>query len=202
VGEPRVSRSKAKAALTQLSRGRRGVLETTPGELLPYGVISLEPRNPAYDRDIVISAVNAVEQVLEETILTKFTLRSDSDEMLFLDNRSPMLRDFYDKCRLAYLLGIIGKKTLHDMSVIRHIRNTFAHTMGHLDLEMQQFQDMLEHITAPDRGEIIMAGTRNNDLRERFIKTCFSMIMYLCTVIIGNEQEGAVAKARHAIFSQ
>lgn len=199
MNEPTVSRGKAKAALSALSRGRRDAAKAHITELYPYGIAVNEPRNSAYDRDLVISAVNVLEQTLEEAILTKFTLRSDSDQMLFLDNASPLIPAFYDKCRMAYLLGIIGKKTLYDLSVIRHIRNGFAHTRGHLDLDLPEFHDMLEHLTAPDRCPAIMEGHVNQDGRERFIQTCFQLSMYLA---IGHERDETEASAGKFMYAR
>lgn len=202
---PRVSRGNAKSALNALSRGKRDSARVSIRELYPYGVVATEPRNPAYDRDVVISAVNALEQTLEEAILTKFTLRSDADEQLFLHNQAPVLRDFYGKCQMAYLLGIVGKKTLHDLSVIRYVRNAFAHTRGDLDLDMPQFQDMLEHLTMAERFPQLMENLFNQDAREIFIQTCFQLSMYLA---IGHERDeseeaaGAFMLARMRAFRQ
>ena len=198
--EPKVSRGKAKAALQALSRGKRDTARAAIPELYPYGLFALKKRNPAYDRDVVISAVNALEQVLEEAILTKFKLRADADQMLFLDT-TPLIRDFYDKCRMAYLLGIVGKQTLHDLSVIRYVRNAFAHTRGHLDLDMPQFQDMLAHLTAPDRAHsLIIEGHKNQDARERLIQTCFQLSMYLA-VGLDEERAGIMGQRQH-VFQQ
>ena len=200
---PKLSRGKAKAALQALSRGKRDAKEADIRELYPYGLIAREPRNPAYDRDVVISATAALEQTLEEAILTKFELRTDADQMLFLDTASPLLRDFYDKCRMAYLLGIIGKNTLHDLSVIRHVRNAFAHTRGHLDLDMPEFQEMLAHITVRQRIPRLLEHSANKDLRELFIQTTFELSMYLALGHTQTQEEaGKIMAERQRAFRQ
>lgn len=197
-----ISRGKAKAALAALSRGKRDSIECSLPELYPYGMYASEPRNSAYDRDVVISATAVLEQTLEEAILAKFTMQPDADEMLFLDE-TRLVRDFYDKARMAYLLGIIGKLTLHDLSIIRYVRNAFAHSRGHLDLDMTEFTDLLCHLTTPTRWPEFMAGHSNQDERERFIQTCFQLSMYLA---IGHEKEetaaGRIMRDRIHVFRQ
>ena len=200
--EPKLSRGKAKAALQALSRGKRDSSEADIGELYPFGLYTNKPRDPSSDRETVISCVNALEQTLEEAILTKFNLRADADETLFLNSAAPLLNDFYAKCSMAYLLGIVGKQTLHDLSVIRYVRNAFAHTRGNLTFDMEQLQNMLEHLTAPDRWLEMMSGEHNQDLRERFIKTCFQIAMYLSIGIEGEKEPGRIMRDRQATFQQ
>lgn len=200
---PTVSRSKAKSALQALSRGKRDFPSLSPREIFPHGLFAFgdAKRDPDHDRETVISAVAGVEQALEEAILTRFTLRADSDDMLFLDP-TPLVRDFYDKCRFAYLLGIIGEQTLHDLSVIRYVRNAFAHTRGHLDLDMPEFQNMLCHLTAPDRAaDLIIKGHKKQDHRERFIQTCFQLAMYLA-MGVDKEEPGKIMAQRLHVFQQ
>lgn len=181
------SKSRRKIAikkLAQLSKGRdvRGI---GLHALYPYGIFSPEPRNPAYDRDITITTTAIVEQGLEHAILYHLNLRDDADDML-CSGQTPILRDFSDKIRMAYILGIIGPLTMADLGCIRAIRNSFAHSRRELDFEMEEFKDVIDQISAPNRWPTMMSSNPNQDQRERFIQTCFQLAMYL---FVGIEKE-------------
>ncbi|MCB2074205.1 MAG: hypothetical protein KDE49_10915 [Novosphingobium sp.] len=153
-------------------------MQITMGEMFPYGITSRKARNPAYDRDIVITSCAVLEQALETAILSHINLRPDTDSILFSSD-APVLRGLGDKIQMAYLLGIVGPETRNDLGCIRAIRNTFAHTRGYLDFDVQELHDTLVHITAPVRAPELMKGSTLDDPRERFIRTCFELTFYL-----------------------
>lgn len=198
IGTP-ISRKSAIQKLRTL--GRRSEIKTLPlQQLFPYGIVSEGDRDPAWDRDIVLSMTALVEQGLEEAILAKLPLRDDCDAVL-ISGQSPLLRDMRSKAEMAYLLGVIGPETKSDLKCIREIRNAFAHMRGYLDLDHVDIQNVLHHISAHVRLGDFATGREGSDLRERFISTCVNLVMYLFGDT-GDEDVGAVMDNRRAAFQQ
>lgn len=198
--ESKSPRREAMKRLAAFSRGKRDSASAPIDELYPFGLYSEGPRDPVLDRDTVISSVAALEQTLEEAILGRINQRDDADDIL-CSGQTPILRDLNDKIRMAYLLGIIGWATMRDLGCIRAIRNGFAHTRGHLDLDMLQFTDLIAHITAPDRWPEYMEGCANKNARERFIQTCFQVSMYL-SIGTENSNPKRIMAERRRTFQQ
>lgn len=198
--ESKSARKEALRKLAALSRKGEPATDASILELYPYGLFAREPRNPAYDRDIVITNVAVVEQGLEHAILHHFKLRPDSHDVL-VAGQVALLRDLSDKIKMAYLLGVIGPLTMADLMCIRAVRNAFAHGRGHLDLDMEEFQNVLAQITAPDRWPGIIEGHHNQDQRERFIQTCFQLGMYLFVGAVSEkEDQGKIMDERMNVF--
>ena len=199
--ESKSSRKNAIKKLAQSSKGR-DVLSLDMASLYPYGIFSRASRNPAYDRDIAITSTVLLEQGLEFAILNHLSLRDDADDMLF-SNQSPILRDFSEKIRLAYILGIIGPLTMSDLGCIRAIRNAFAHSRRALDFDMQEFKDVIDQISTPNRWARIMKGNKNHDQREIFIQTCFQLTLFLFVGHVDKEADrGKIMDERLHTFQQ
>lgn len=97
---------------------------------------------------------------------------------MFEDDGAP-LRDFGSKIRLSYALGIIGAKAKADLDLIRHIRNTFAHSRAELTFELPEVADACALLTLSERWPNMMGGI--DDPRETFIQTAFQYGLYLIT---------------------
>lgn len=91
--------------------------DTAPNELFPYGLISRQPRDRQYDRETALIAATGVEQGLECAIAAHLCRREDASKLLFADEG--VLRDFNAKIKMAYIIGVVGKKTAADIQAIR-----------------------------------------------------------------------------------
>ena len=72
-------------------------------------------------------AVSHIDDLLKGAIKYRMVnLTSDDEEVLF-SGFGP-LATFSARIRIAYALGIVGKKTRHDLDLMREIRNAMAHS--------------------------------------------------------------------------
>lgn len=98
------------------------------------------------DRSCAIVCAAFLDDFLERLILSFLTTESPSQDKLLLENNGP-LSTFSAKIVLAYRLGLISKKEYENLTVIRKIRNAFAH-----DIRINSFDDskikslVLEHV--------------------------------------------------------
>jgi hypothetical protein len=67
-------------------------------------------------------------------------LNKEDSDGLFTGNAP--LATFSAKIRVSYALGIIGKRTRHDIELVREIRNGFAHTLRDLSFETPELTKM------------------------------------------------------------
>ncbi|MFM9849460.1 MAG: hypothetical protein ACKVP3_20150 [Hyphomicrobiaceae bacterium] len=91
------------------------------------------------DRSIAILGGALVENALKQALLSQFMALGDDEALLFDGSDTPMGTLRRKSC-VAYALGIIGPNTLHDVDIIRRIRNDFAHSLS-LDLTFDALED-------------------------------------------------------------
>lgn len=151
--------------------------DTAPNELFPYGLISRQPRDRQYDRETALIAATGVEQGLECAIAAHLCRREDASKLLFADEG--VLRDFNAKIKMAYIIGVVGKKTAADIQAIRGVRNAFAHARAVIYFETPEVKAVCNLITLPQREPMTMGGIEFNDARERFIQSCFRLHLHL-----------------------
>ena len=74
-----------------------------------------------------------VENALQVLLISRFiSLHKDDNNLLFDNGGNGTLANFSSKTMVAYAFGLIGQKTREDLDTIRHIRNTFAHALVHI----------------------------------------------------------------------
>jgi hypothetical protein len=84
-------------------------------------------------RSAAIMASAFVEHTLVDLLSAKFIrLSGEEFDDLFFSTRG-VLSDFASRIDIAYALGLITKSDQKDLTVIRHVRNTFAHAMKDID---------------------------------------------------------------------
>ncbi len=87
------------------------------------------------DRGCVLLGAALLDEALEETLRAAF--RNDAAarrdvQSLFKAAYAP-LRSFAVKAQLAFALGLISRRVFDRITIIRQLRNAFAHSHGHLD---------------------------------------------------------------------
>ena len=102
--------------------------------------------NSVSDRSCAIVCAAFLDDFLERLILSFLTTESSTQDRLLLENNGP-LSTFSAKIILSYRLGLISKKEYENLTLIRKIRNAFAH-----DIKINSFDNekirplLLDHI--------------------------------------------------------
>ncbi|HWA90567.1 MAG TPA: hypothetical protein VG889_11055 [Rhizomicrobium sp.] len=116
---------------------------------------------------LILSAV--IERRLESVI--RSILREDlsNTEKIELFSHEGAMGSFSSKIQIGYALGIYGKKTKHDLTLIRHLRNAFAHTRKPLRFEMKVVRDVCEIFVLPrERPTLMKFSNYPVPLQERY----------------------------------
>lgn len=121
------------AALT--SAALQKITEANPllGELAAQFFQFRTLLNSESDRASALMAAAFLDDQLR--MLLEANLVQDKKVLLrILDQRGP-LATFSSRIDMAYAMGLIGKRTLLDLNLLRKIRNEFAHTAGTLSFD-------------------------------------------------------------------
>lgn len=122
------------------------------------------------DRGVALAGVAFVDEILKNLLNTyfkfgvkRFGAVRDEETVVKSANELLSLKDlggFYTKLNLAYVLGLLGQKTFHNLKVAGNIRNDFAH---HLDVsdfnnelikqKVKRFKGPLEAVGSSDPNE-------------------------------------------------
>jgi hypothetical protein len=100
------------------------------------------------------------------------------------------LGTFSDKIIMAYGMGIFGKKTRHDLDLIRHLRNGFAHCRLPLRFRTPEVKGVCDNLILPDIEAVRAIPTYLFDRpvegggewfdcdhpRERYMVCCYTII--------------------------
>ena len=91
----------------------------------------------------------ALDRLLEDALLTKMVkLSEERRKKLFGDYGT--LRSFDAKIKVAFAFAVIDRETSQRLTIIRKIRNKFAHTEGFLDFNSPEIKSIL----STQRGSI------------------------------------------------
>jgi DNA-binding MltR family transcriptional regulator len=102
------------------------------------------------DRAAVILQASLVEGILEAILTTKMRpdLPKDLKDRLF-DGSGP-LSSFAAKINVAYALELFGPVFLHDLNLIRELRNGFAHAQYPMTLSTLEIAEVCKHLRLVD----------------------------------------------------
>lgn len=189
--QPKQTRSQAVKALKALINVPRPTEYSTLPEIFPFGFLppGFDAGKPVRrkwdDRAIVLITGAVLDQALEAAILQKLPgIKKGNEAYVFSDDGAP-LRDFDSKIRVGFGLGIYGEGARSDLSLIRSIRNTFAHSRLQLSFESQEVIAACAHFTLPARKPSFVRPSL--DAREVFIQTGGAYATYLIPVTQGAE---------------
>lgn len=123
----------------------------------------------ARDRARVLVDAANLDDRLQEAITHRFVaLPKGVRSALFSDEYA--IATFKMKTNLAYALGIFGDWALHDLNVIRTIRNGFAHYNTALTLDESSVVEMCRTLVLPDKSKpefFMFANFGADDLAEQ-----------------------------------
>jgi len=123
-----------------------------------------------------------IEDVLQACItLSMVRLTSSEIDELFT-GQSP-IASFSARVRLAYALGIFGRKTRKDLNTVREIRNAVVHAKRRFTFDTQAVK------YAVDNMNCIKSKPGINDLstQHRFAKAVFKLLVLLSGYIASKE---------------
>ena len=101
------------------------------------------------DRACVILQASWTELMVERAVRSR--LRGTRSGELF--GRNGPLSNFSNKISMAYSMGIFAEKTRHDLTLIRELRNGFAHCQLPLRFKMPIVKTMCDNMQLPDLDE-------------------------------------------------
>jgi DNA-binding MltR family transcriptional regulator len=187
---PGRARTSASIRALLAANPRNGELWQT---LMTIGRRGRKRPNPMNDRARILLATAILDQHLQTALLSHFPIidTEDKEQMseLFEGEAAP-LASFSSRIRVAYALGIFGRRTKRDLERIKAIRNACAHSRLHV-----HFNDMaiaeecakfnaLEHIRTKRKS---LLGIVPKTAEQRF----FAVILhyFMCFVVEENEGE-------------
>jgi len=87
------------------------------------------------DRGAAVVAASLLDKKLEDLVRTYFESVSSPSKGMVDSLFAPMapLSSFSAKIHLCFLMGLLDKEQLHDLDLVRKLRNDFAHSSGEAD---------------------------------------------------------------------
>jgi hypothetical protein len=132
-------------------------------------------------RGVAILASVQVEDVLGGALLQRMVELTDDEYGQLFQGTAP-LATFSAKIRLGYALGIFGKKTRHDMDILRQIRNVFAHARTPVDFDAPEIAGLCAGFNC-----LVDRKQQPPHARGRYIEAA-RMIMFRLVFEIGDER--------------
>jgi hypothetical protein len=112
------------------------------------------------DRGKVLISTGFIEQQLKEVLLGFMLENKTADELV--DGTNAPLGTFSARISASYVLGLISEKEHHDLTLIRRIRNDFAHDI-HTSFETSSVIDRCKALrlkaqdyTSEKMGEVVV----------------------------------------------
>ncbi|MDL2401027.1 hypothetical protein [Rhizobium mayense] len=151
------------------------------------------------DRGAAVVLTALVEKSLEH--LLKREMREEGVSALFEFN-GPM-GTFSNKIAMAFSLKLIGTKTKHDLTIIRTLRNVFAHSRLPVTFETEVVAVACGHLCLPDEPGVFLNSNMlekvSNDRlaeatdikhpRTRFFTTCNEIAKRIYWIRVGEDPQ-------------
>lgn len=136
------------------------------------------------DRACAILQATWTELIVERVLRGR--LRWEGASQIF-DANGP-LATFSNKIIMAYGMGIFGKKTRHDLDLIRHLRNGFAHCRLPIRFRNPEVKIVCDYLALPDITRAVPTYLLDRQVegggewydrdhpRERYMICCYTII--------------------------
>jgi len=151
------------------------------------------------DRAVAVLQGAALDIALESAI--RRSLRSDltDEEANGLLGFDKPIGSFSAKIHMGYALSLFGRKTRHDLEIIRPLRNAFAHERKPLRFSIPAISGMCTNLWLPDIATLVkyprdMLETTNGkrskpdmrDPRQRYLTSCYTIAATLFMASLTN----------------
>lgn len=111
--------------------------------LREFQKLSLELHKES-DRGMTLYATAYLDYQLE--ILLKKKLVGSKKELTDLFSFNGPLGTFSSKIKISYSIGLLDKDTVHDIDILRKIRNVFAHSEQKVDLNSENVTNLINNL--------------------------------------------------------
>lgn len=182
-----MTRAQSIKALKTLISVPRPTSKDSAGDVFHFGIIPSgffegKMDRPKEDHRSIALVMGAVlDQSLEGALLKKLPgIAQNNEGYIFSDDAAP-LRDLDAKIRMAFALGMFGEKTRADLSLIRVIRNTFAHSRMDINFETTEVSKACDFLTLPERAPTLISHRKASNSCQIFIDVCFQYSLHLIT---------------------
>jgi hypothetical protein len=109
----------------------------------------LEKQTP---RGLAVLGAALIDSRLKQMIKRRMFVQDRiTDQLIGADDDSGGRIEFYDVCRLAYCLGLVGQSGLSDLDNIGSIRNRFSHRKGVRQFSDPRIIDLCKNLKSPER---------------------------------------------------
>jgi DNA-binding MltR family transcriptional regulator len=127
------------------------------------------------DRAAAIMLAVRVELYLQTSIM-RILKRQDGDtEKILIETDGPMVT-FYSKICLSYALGIIDETELHNLNIVRAVRNAFAHANRPISFTTIEIEQECSGLYLPPREEVLSeADSHSHATRQKFKDVCYEL---------------------------
>jgi DNA-binding MltR family transcriptional regulator len=139
------SRGKRSRASFDLQRLINEVRDATES----WHIIQMWHTQPGDDRSQAIVAGALLEQSLEYALLSHFVLTEAEMRELFADQVEGGISSFAAKIKLAFALGIVEKTMRKELTLIKNIRNVFAHTRASVTFDDREIIAACDDLKLP-----------------------------------------------------
>jgi hypothetical protein len=161
--------------------------------------------NPS-DRATAVMFGSFVETSLKGLLETQLRENLNSDERRSVWGFEGVLGTLGAKTIMAYALGLIGEITFSDLTLLRHLRNGFAHSRVPLSFKTDEIREMCSRLRIVDlEGSYIPYGFLSrapndalaeasdiNDPKTRYISTCHNLSFRMLQFRDSNGGSGAL----------
>ena len=128
------------------------------------------------DRSCGILMVSLVENGLETTLRRTLVRGKPHSDLFGFEGG---LGTFSSKIAMAYAIGLFGTKTNHDLSLIRLLRNKFAHCRRPLKFSTPVVKNVCASLQLPEVELGSYTIQDRKDSRQRFIGICLKINFHL-----------------------
>lgn len=98
-------------------------------------------------RGCVLAGTSFIEDVLQGAVAYRFGHLSAKELKDLFEGTAP-LSTYSAKIKIAYAMGIIGKRTRHDLEKLRELRNAFAHSTRRLTFDLPEIANIIDGLNA------------------------------------------------------
>jgi hypothetical protein len=113
----------------------------------------------SFDRAAAIVSAAFVDDRL--TAALKSRLHYDKKIIDSMFNPSGPLGSFSARINLAFLIGMLSKKSTEDLHIIREVRNEFAHKLTTKSFNAQRVRDLIKNMQVIRNARIRLSGGKN-----------------------------------------
>jgi hypothetical protein len=141
--------------------------------------------SPLSDYAIALIGSSILEKALEIAILSRFTaISNDERKRIFDYTHDGALTSLADRTKIAYALGVFGRRTRDDIEHVRTIRNAFAHAVRRIGFDTAEVAEVCGLLHTPGTVTIAESNADERTPRGRYIETTVTLTARLKSSLV------------------